>query len=224
MRLNPFFEGGIHDRFARGTNRNRFFQIFTSTLCYPSNFCSKSLKMIFLSCKFLLRHKQGKVTRLHAQFFDLGIEKRFHALPNFERPRTKNVTSTHIIVINQFSFCKYFSVPLYLFEFVNRRNREKARRKRRAKRTPGKSPSFFFPIQSLVFFFVPLIIFFFWRVFLYVFFVMFYTSFLLLEIPFFNWNPLWWWGPIFPMVRFQWPGNGTLARCKLDISVKYIIK
>ena len=184
MRLNPFFERGIHDRLARGTNRNRFVQILTSTLCYPSNFCSKSLKMIFLSCKFLLCHKQGKVTRLDAQFFDLGIEKRFHALPNFERPRTKNVTSTHIIVINQFSFCKYFSVPLYLFEFVNRRNREKARRKRRAKRTPGKSPSFFFPIQSLVFFFLPLIVLVFEQ-FVYVFPIVLNSS-LLLEIPFFT--------------------------------------
>ena len=49
-----------------------------------------------------LGHEHGKVAVLDPHLLDLPVEEVDNGLPNFVRPRTEDVATAHIVVLNHF--------------------------------------------------------------------------------------------------------------------------
>lgn len=50
------------------------------------------------------RHKYGKVAILHPIFLDSSIKPGLYVFPDAERPRSKDVTSADVVVLDQLPF------------------------------------------------------------------------------------------------------------------------
>ena len=93
--MRPLRELGVHDRFTRRSDGDRFRQVGLAALRHPGDFRREALDVVLLGLERALRDEERKVAVLHFQrfFFNPAIESLLDLLPDPKGPGPQDVAS-----------------------------------------------------------------------------------------------------------------------------------
>lgn len=111
MTLNPFGVGRIHDCLAGRPNCNGLSEFTFSWSSDPSNFRRETFNMLFFQLKSFSWDKHREICVLDSVSFDQFVKENLNFFPNRVSPRSQNVTSRHVIIVNESGFNYHILIP-----------------------------------------------------------------------------------------------------------------
>lgn len=116
--FNPVRISRVHNSLAGWANCNWLSQITFSWFGNPSYFRSKSFNMVLLNLQWFFGNKHGKVCVLDTVSLNQFIEESLNFFPYRVSPRSEDITTWDIVIINEPWFNDNFRIPIWkLFRF-----------------------------------------------------------------------------------------------------------